>query len=172
MKKLTLALLVSTLAATGAVHAQMGRSMGPHYNSAMAKLFGDNPTFSADIEIQSTGSKQTMTMPGKMFVDTGKSRFEMNFSDARGGEMSPGMGEHMKAMGMDKTVAISRPDTKMTYTIFPGLSAYVETPQRDPDAAKPESALKMESTHAHARQTAPQAPRHASTPRVRLGRRS
>src|SRR4051812_28737650 len=101
MKKLTLALLVSTFALTGSVHAQMGRSVGPNYNGAMAKLFGDNPTFSADIEIQSASSpQQATTMPGKMFVDAGKSRFEMNFSDAKGGQMSPGVAEHMKTMGM------------------------------------------------------------------------
>src|SRR3954468_22971319 len=123
MKKQMLLLLSLTVAFACTVHAQMGRMAGPQYNSAMAKLFGDNPAFSADIEIQTVSSEQSMTMPGKMFVDAGKSRFEMNFSDAKGAQMTAGVGQHMKAMGMDKTVTIARPDTKMTYMIFPGLSA-------------------------------------------------
>jgi hypothetical protein len=87
-----------------------------------------------------------MTMPGKIAYDSGNSRFEMNLSDAKGGQMPPGAAEHMKAMGMDKTVTITRGDKKATYLVYPGLSAYVEMPLRDSDASKPDSAFKMEPT--------------------------
>jgi len=143
MKKLTLTLFAFSLVFTSSLYAQMGRMSGPAYNSAMAKLFGDNPAFSADIEIQ-TGSG--MTMPGKMTVGSGKSRFEMNISEAKGGQMSPATAEHMKAMGMDKTITISRPDTKVVYIIYPGLSAYVSMAVQDPDAGKPDSAFKVDKS--------------------------
>src|SRR6185503_18299628 len=113
MKKTTLALLAFTVALAGSVQAQMGRMPGPGYSSAMAKLFGDNPSFSADIEIQSSASaEQSTSIPGKMMVDSGKARFEMNLADAKG-QMSPETAARMKAMGMDKTVTISRPDLKL-----------------------------------------------------------
>ena len=147
MKKHTLAILSFSLVVAGSVYAQMGRMPGPAYNSAMAKLFGDNKAFSADVEIQSATSDQSQTsMPGKMMVDAGKSRFEMNLADAKGTRMAPSTVEQMKSMGMDKTVAISRPDLKLNYLVYPGLSSYIANPLQDQDAAKPDSAFKVETT--------------------------
>jgi hypothetical protein len=147
MKKYALALVAITLAFTGSVQAQMGRMPGPGYNRAMAKLFGENSTFSADVEIQSGTSGQTqMTIPGKMVVDATKSRFEMKLADAKGSQMSPDTASQMKAMGMDRTITISRPDLKLVYMIYPGLTSYVASPSQDPDAAKPDSAFKVDTT--------------------------
>ena len=146
MKKLTLAVLSLSLVLAGSVYGQMGRVPGPAYNSAMAKLFGDNTAFSADVEIQSGSSDdKQMTLPGKMIVDATKSRFEMNLGDAKGGRMSPSAAQQMKAMGMDKTITISRPDLKQVYMIYPGMTAYVSTPLPDQDAPKPD-AFKVNTT--------------------------
>jgi hypothetical protein len=147
MKIKSLAILAFTLVLTGSVQAQMGRMPSPGYDSAMAKLFGDNSSFSADVEIQTDASAhEAMTIPGKMTVDSGKSRFEMNLADAKGGQMSPATVDQMKAMGMEKTITISRPDTKLVYMIYPGLSGYVATPLQDSNASKPDSAFKVETT--------------------------
>lgn len=147
MKKQTLVLLASIITLACSVHAQPGRMGGPRFSGAMAKLFGDNTTFSADVEFQMTMSaQQSMSMPGKISFDAGKSRFEMNLSDAKGSQMSPGLAEHMKAMGMDQTIVISRPDAKVVYMIYPGLTAYAETPLQDPGDAKSDSAFKIEMT--------------------------
>jgi hypothetical protein len=146
MKKLTLALFASSLVFTTSVFGQMGRMPGPGYNSAMARLFGNNPVFSADVEIQSgSPDHPQMTIPGKMVVDGTKSRFEMNLADAKGGQASPEMAAHMKAMGMDKTITISRPDNKMTYLVYPGLSAYTTMAQQESDASKSD-AFKVDTT--------------------------
>jgi len=51
----------------------------------------------------------------------------------------------MKGMGMDRMVMISRPDKKVTYTVYPGLQAYVEMPLRDSDAAEAQSDFKVET---------------------------
>ena len=147
MKINTLAILAFTTVLAGSVQAQMGRMPGPSYDAAMAKLFGDNPAFSADVEIQTDASAhEAMTIPGKMIADSGKSRFEMNLADAKGGQMSPATVDQMKSMGMDKMITISRPDTKLVYIIYPGLSSYVSNPSQDSNASKPDSAFKVEST--------------------------
>ena len=64
-------------------------------------------------------------MPGKISFDAGKSRFEMNMSEAQGTKMPPGAAAQMKAMGMDTMISISRPDLKLVYIIYPGLNSYV-----------------------------------------------
>lgn len=52
----------------------------------------------------------------------------------------------MKAMGMDKITTISRPDKKVSYQLYPGMKAYVETAMQDSDATKNESDFKVETT--------------------------
>jgi hypothetical protein len=147
MKKHTLAILSFSLVLVGSVQAQLGRMPGPGYNRAMAKLFGDNTAFSADIEIQSDSpDHKQLSIPGKMIVDGTKARLEMNLSDAKGDQLSPAAVGQMKTMGMDKTITISRPDTKLVYLVFPSLTSYVTNPLRDPDAAKPDSAFKIDTT--------------------------
>ena len=145
--KIRLVLILSGIAFACAVRAQPGETGGPRFGGSMAKLFGENQVFSADMETQvNAGSDETMTMPGKLAFDGGKSRFEMDMSAAKGGRMSPQMAEQMKAMGMDKLTSISRPDKKVAYLIYPGLSAYAERPLQDPEATMPASAFKMETT--------------------------
>jgi len=147
MKKLALALVAITLAFTGSVQAQMGRMPGQGYSRAMLKLFGENPTFTADVEIQSGNAGQTqMNIPGKMAVDNTKLRLEMDLTSARGSQMNPESVNQMKAMGMDKTITISRPDLKLNYIVFPGLNAYTTSAAQDQDANKPDSAFKIETT--------------------------
>jgi len=149
MKKQTLVLLAAVISLTGSALAQPGRGMGgsPGLNAVMTKLFGENKEFSADIEIDGMGAQgQSMDIPGKIYFDSGKTRFEVNLSDAKGSQMNPAMMQQMKTMGMDKTEVITRPDAKLTYLIYPGLNAYVENPLRDPNADKPDSAFKIDTT--------------------------
>lgn len=148
MKTPKLVVLISAIALTASVYGQPGgHMMGPTFGGSLSKLFGDNSAFSADIEIQAAVSAdQNMKMPGKFAFDSGKSRFEMNLANAKGGGMTPQVVQQMKSMGMDQTVMISRPDTKTAYMIYPGLSAYTTIPIQDADAAKPASAFKIQTT--------------------------
>lgn len=124
-----------------------GSSPAPNLSGAMEKLFGGNSAFSAVMEIQTTNrSGREMTMSGKMAADNGKSRFEMDMTTMKGSEMPPNAVAQIKQMGMDKVVTITRPDQKFTYMVYPGLNAYAETPIHDPQALKPESDFKMETT--------------------------
>jgi hypothetical protein len=120
---------------------------GSGMNPAMAKLFGDNTTFTANLEDQINGSSAAdlRTIPGKIAFDSGKMRFDMNMGEAKGGEMDRAAAQ-MKSMGMDQIVTISLPDKKTSYMIYPGLQAYVETPMKNPEAGEPESDFKMQTT--------------------------
>ena len=63
----------------------MGGGQGPHFDGAMNKLYGDNKSFSALLEFQTSGSdSNTVSMPGTFNYDSGKSRFEMNISEVKG----------------------------------------------------------------------------------------
>ena len=144
MKKQTLVLVTLIVTLAASVHAQFGRVSSPSLTGAMAKLFGDNIAYTADVEFQMEGA-QPASMPGKICFDSGKSRFEMNMAEAKSGQPAHAA-DQMKAMGMDKMVMISRPDTKVVYTIFPSLSGYIETTLQDPDAGKPDTAYKVQLT--------------------------
>jgi hypothetical protein len=120
---------------------------GPQLGGAMSKLFGDNQTFSASLEMSVTDkSRPPMTMPGKISFDTGKSRFEVNLADLKGGQMPPNAAAQMKAMGMDQMVTISRPDKKTVYLIYPGLQSYAQVPLSNADSAPTNGDFKVETT--------------------------
>jgi Domain of unknown function (DUF4412) len=126
--------------------AQFGGMPGaPKFDGALAKLFGENTAFTGTMESQiKPASGDTITMPGKISFDTGKTRFEMNLSDAKGLPMPPNAAAQMKAMGLDQMTAISRPDQNLSYIIYPGLQSYMETPL--PAANPTNNNFKVETT--------------------------
>src|SRR4029077_4889884 len=103
--KTHLYLLVSLALGIASGQAQFGHMAGPPpgpgLSGSTAKLFGDNSTFSANLEMQTgeDGSAEAMSIPGKIFFDSGKSRFEMDMSQMKGGKMPPGAATQMKSMG-------------------------------------------------------------------------
>ena len=132
-------------------YAQPGRPGGapggPRLGGAMSKLFGDNQAFSAAMEMGVTDrSGNPITMPGKLSFDTGKSRFEINMADMKGGQMPPNAAAQMKAMGMDQMVTISRPDKKTAYLVYPGLQSYAEIQLSKADSAPTNGDFKVETT--------------------------
>jgi len=139
---------LSTAHAQPGMRGGMGGPPGPRLGGDMAKIFGENSAFSANLEMQSTGGPAAdgMTIPGKLAYLEGKSRFEMDMTQMKSSRMPPQAAEQMKQMGMDKMVAISRPDKKVSYLIYPGMEAYVENAIQDPDAAKSEADYKIETT--------------------------
>jgi len=120
---------------------------GPDFSGPMAKLFGNNPAFSASVEVQAKGmGGGEMVMPGKISYLDGKSRFEMNLGDMKGANFPPGAMDQMKQMGMDRLSTISIPEKKMVYLIYPGLKAYAEMPVKNGSAGKSEQDFEMELT--------------------------
>jgi len=130
MKK-SLALLATTLLCLGLMpaFAQMGRMPGgPNLDGAMKKLFGDNQSFTADLETQiKQASGDEITMPGKVSFDAGNSRFEIDLNDAKGLKMPPNAAAQMKSMGLDHMISITLPKKDLMFLIYPGLNSYVKT---------------------------------------------
>jgi hypothetical protein len=147
--KTKLALITSLIFGLGlltAAHAQPQGPPGPRFNGAISKLFGDNPDFSADIDIhmnRSTGDE--ITMPGKMAHSADKFRMDMDMSNVKGLHMPPQAAAQMKQMGMDSMTTITRVDQKTTYIIYPSMKAYVANTIPDSDA-KASSDYKVETT--------------------------
>jgi hypothetical protein len=131
-------------------HSQFGprAQTGPQLGGSTAKLFGENTAYSATLEMQSTDSStgSTISTPGKVAALEGKSRFEMDLTQMKGGNLPPQAAEQMKQMGMDKMVVISRPDKKVTYMIYPNLAAYTETPIQNSETAAAAADFKLETT--------------------------
>jgi hypothetical protein len=125
-----------------------GPASGPNFGGGMAKIFGDNSAFAANLEMSTGGGSggQQMTMPGKIAFLDGKSRFEMDMTEMKNSGMPEGAAAQMKQMGMDKMISISRPDKSTALLIYPGLQAYVELPIQDTNAAAPPSDFKSETT--------------------------
>jgi hypothetical protein len=149
----SLALLAGVLSVPGQLGRAGGMGMGgpppgPGLSGSTAVLFGENDSFSATLEMQNGGGDDadTMTMPGKIFFDQGKSRFEMDTSQLKGSKMPPSAAAQMKSIGMDKMIMISRPDKKVGYMVYPGMQAFMENPLPEREAAAPASDYKMEVT--------------------------
>jgi len=140
--------LIHSQAQFGPPGGGMGAPPSPRLGGSMAKLFGENSAFSAEMVMQATGSSpaESITMPGTVAFAEGKSKFAMDLTQMKGGAMPPGAAEHMKAMGMDQMTMITRPDKKTSYVVYPGMSAYVEMPIRDQDSLKHPADFKMEAT--------------------------
>ena len=111
-----------------------GAPHGPNLGGSMAKILGDNSAFSADLEMQvKPASGEAVQMPGKLYADAGKSRFEVDMTKMKSSTTRPQAAAQMKAMGMDTTVMISRPDKQTSYQVYTGLNAYLENPMATAD---------------------------------------
>jgi hypothetical protein len=128
-------------------HAQFGPApSGPNLGGPMDKLFGDNQAFSATLEFQTADrSGNTITMPGKISFDAGKSRFEVNMANVQGKQMPPEAAAQMKSMGLDQMVMVARPDKKVAYLIYPGMQSYVETDLAEAESAATNNDYKVET---------------------------
>lgn len=125
-----------------------GTPSGPGFSGEMLKLLGEHKAFSADLEFQvrEGGKGKPMTLPGRIAMLDGKTRFEMDLTLAKGEQIPPGSAAQLKQMGMDKMVTLSLPDKKLSYLIYPGLEAYVELPISDAEAGRPASDFEMKVT--------------------------
>jgi Domain of unknown function (DUF4412) len=129
----------------GMVHAQMGPGAGAQMDKGMEKLFGDNQTFSATLESQVNNPQQRLVgVTGKMYFDNGNSRFEIDMTQMKGGQMNAQAVAQMKMMGMDRMVAISTADKKNAYLIYPNMQAYVAVAPQDATATNKD--FKTETT--------------------------
>jgi len=145
MKKHASFVLAFTLAITSSVYSQPGKPATAGLSTILTKLFGDNNAFTADVVMTETVRDQSTTMPGKIARNAGELRTEINPGDAKSPRMKPENIAHLKTMGLGTTVQIFRADKKLSYFLYPNLSAYVATPLQNADA-KPASDFKVNIT--------------------------
>lgn len=151
MKK-QIILLASVILGLGLlpVHAQMGPpggGYGPNFGGATGKLFGENPSFTAVMELQTTDpSGNVVTMPGKISLAAGKSRFEMNLTEMKGSKMPANASAQMAKMGLDRLITVSRPDKNVSYAIYPGMNSYVENKNTEATSHADPADYKTETT--------------------------
>ena len=155
MKTLNILLVTGALTFGLALsHAQPGAGAGmsgpppcPKFGNAMAKLFGPNNNFSANLEFQfKDKAGDTTFMPGKLAYADGKSCFEVDMARVKSPQIPAGAGEQLKQMGMDKMLSISRPDKKISWFVYPSMNAHVEMPLQARDATTTDSDSKVEVT--------------------------
>ena len=120
---------------------------GPQLGGPISKLFGDNQNFSAAMDMQVTDKDgKAVSLPGKIAYAAGQSRFELNLTDIKGGNLPPNAAAQMKSMGLDEMVTIALPEKKIVYLIYPGLQSYIEMPMPKAGSASTNSEYKMEAT--------------------------
>ncbi len=121
---------------------------GPRFGGAMSKLFGENSAFTAkmDMEIKEPGGAQPITMPGKISFLKGKTRFEMDVTEAKGTQIPAAAATQLKAFGMGEITMISRPDKKLAFMVYPGLQSYIENPLAEDEAAGPDAKYDVNTT--------------------------
>jgi hypothetical protein len=115
----------------------------PQLDGQTLNLFGSK-AFSADMTMTYDG-KAEGALSCKVFIDRGMSRYELDMTGLMKGNAAAGA--MLKKMGMDQMVVISKPSQQLTYMVYPGKSAYVETtlpPQPAVDTKAP--ALKPAGT--------------------------
>jgi hypothetical protein len=150
MKNILRVVATAAMLAGTTAFAQSGRGMGgpAGMSASMAKFFGDNKSFTANVEasMENPSRPGTMTMEMKLAMLDGKTRQEMDMSTIKGGSMPPAQVAQMKQMGVDKTVSIVRPDKKMSYVVFPNLKSYALMEMTDKQVADAMDESKIEKT--------------------------
>ena len=142
---------VAALLAAGSsfLHAQMpGGGGNGAVSSAMLKLFGKNPAFTAKmtVRILDGSNQETMTMPMTMAVSEGKVRNDVDMGEMKSAMIPPQAIAQMKQMGMDKMSSIVRMDLKKSFQVYPGMKSYLEVPMTAEDAQSLEKEPKIEKT--------------------------
>lgn len=140
--------LIAAIALFGSslVQAQMPSStLSPGISDAMAKVLGTNLYFSATVhtDVSIPGQNQNVSMTGKTYFYGGDTRSEMDMTQMTGNAIPPQALTQMKAMGMDKMVAISQNNKKVVYMVYPGLNAYAK--MQEPDAASSTNNVKVDT---------------------------
>jgi outer membrane lipoprotein-sorting protein len=145
-KQISILALVIFLVGLVPVYSQLGaQPQYPQFGNGVEKLFGENQTFSATMEMQ-MNSGNPITMSGKMSFDQGNSRFEMDMSEMKGGNIPPQAAAQMKSMGLDRMVTISQSDKKVIYMIYPNAQAYTEIIPAASDSSATNGDAKVETT--------------------------
>ena len=117
-----LALFLTSLAAV----AQMPDA---GVNSAMIKLFGDNPfTAQAEIRVMNSNHVTWLQMPGAFASGENKLRLDVDVKLIKSSAIPQAMIGMFVQAGKDRVTSVIRPDKRLTYIIYPGAQTYSTMP--------------------------------------------
>jgi len=135
-------------AAAGIVRAQMPAAGPPGWNAALTRLFGDIKAFTARAEMRAwdKAGRELASVPMGFALLDDKVRLEVDMTQMKSAQFSPGMGAQLKQMGMDRTVVVMAMQKKSMLLMYPGLQAYVDMPMPDEAAAAVDRNFKIEKT--------------------------
>lgn len=123
--------LVLGLLGAPAARAQLEFTGSPAgINAALTKLFGAHTNFSAraDMRVFGKDRKEKSFTPMNFAMLDEKVRIEINLAEMRSDTLPTNAAAAMKQIGLDRAITVSRPDTKTSQLIFPGIQAYINTP--------------------------------------------
>jgi len=105
----------------------------PETEGGFERLFGEQPTFSATMEMRSVLTNgNSVAVPVKLWFDGNKSRIDFDVMGSRfSSDADAASAKLMKAVGMDRVVTIHRPDLKLTYSVLPAMGLYAATASDD-----------------------------------------
>ena len=117
-------------------------------NAAMVKLFGSNTSFTARAEfhVLDAHQKEIDFMPAAYAMLDGKTRMDVDMNQVRSADIPAAAMTALKQLGMDQTSVITRPDQKLTYSIYPRAKAYAEIAMNKEETAALEANFKVERT--------------------------
>jgi len=123
-----------------------GGDGSPGLSTAMLKLFGNIPAFTARVDVQVLNEsriEQLRTLMTFAALD-GKLRVEIDMAQMRGKELPPAAVTGLKQLGMDRVVSVLRADRKTLFIIYPSAQSYVNMAlsKEETDSAS----LKIEKT--------------------------
>jgi hypothetical protein len=133
---------------TGALNGLGGAPTGPRFGGALSKLFGENDAFTASLamEFKESGRDDLISLPGRILFLKGKTRFEMDVTEAKGTPLPAAAAAQLKAFGLSQVALISRPDKKLAYMVYPGLQSYIENELDDDEATEPGAKFDVNTT--------------------------
>ncbi|HKI68661.1 MAG TPA: DUF4412 domain-containing protein [Verrucomicrobiae bacterium] len=124
--------------------AQMTSGTPVAMNTAMIKLLGAHPAFTAEVRASITGpSCKPLHLTMNIACLDKEIRSEVDMDKINGGGMPAQAVAQMKQLGMDRVVSIIRPGKKAITLIYPNLRAYAELPMGETGASLAGEDLKM-----------------------------
>jgi hypothetical protein len=120
---------------------------GPDFAGPAGRLFSDNPSFTANLEMRTTNSPgaNPIIFSGNLAVSGVQSRFEIDMTRTAAAQANPQHAATLVKMGLDKIIVIACPDRKISDIIYPGFNAYAEVPS-SPTAGAPAGGFKTDVT--------------------------
>jgi hypothetical protein len=143
MKRILLGLI--SLAVTFPLLAQRGSAPPTGVSPAMAKMFGEIKTFTAQAEsrVLDKEQKEVAAIPMTLALRDGKLRAEMDLTQVKGGAVPPDAVAMLKQAGLDKMVTLVDSAKKSGLMIYPGAQACAELPNAQEELSSTEESSEV-----------------------------